>query len=168
VSLADSPALDSTELLRKLTARGVDFVVIGGIAVVLHGSARITQDLDVCVATDAGNLSALGHVLADLDARLRGVEEDVPFVPDARTLRSAEVLTLVTKLGALDVLARPAGVQGYQHLRRRAERFELDRFSVLVAAIDDLVAMKHAAGRPKDLADIAELQAIARLRRRAH
>jgi len=167
VSVADYPALDSTELLRRLTARGVDFVVIGGIAVVLHGSARITQNLDICFATDDANLSALGQVLIGLDARLRGVDDDLPFVPDARTLRSVEVVTLVTNLGALDVLARPSGAPSYERLRRRADRFELGDFTVLVAAIDDLLAMKHAAGRAKDLADVAELQAIARLRRRA-
>jgi hypothetical protein len=167
VSVADYPALDSTELLRRLTARGVDFVVIGGIAVVLHGSARITQDLDICFATDDANLSALGQVLIGLDARVRGVDDGLPFVPDARMLRNVEVLTLVTNLGALDVLARPSGAPSYERLRRRADRFELDDFTVLVAAIGDLLAMKQAAGRAKDLADIAELQAIARLRRRA-
>lgn len=167
VSLADSPPLDSTELLRRLTTRGVDFVVIGGIAAVLHGSARITQDLDVCFATDDGNLHALGGVLTDLGARLRGVGEDVPFVADARTLRHVAVLTLVTELGALDVLTRPSGAPTYQRLRQRADRVDLGNFTVLVTAIDDLLAMKRAAGRPKDLADIAELEAIARLRRRA-
>jgi hypothetical protein len=105
-------------------------------------------------------------VLAELEARLRGVPDDVPFVPDARTLRSVGVLTLVTRLGAIDVLARPAGAPAYERLRRSADRFELDGFTVLVASIDDLVAMKQAAGRPKDLADVAELQAIVRVRRR--
>lgn len=167
MSLADTPALDATELLRRLTARGVDFVVIGGIAAVLHGSARITQDLDVCFATDDGNLLTLGRVLTDLGARLRGVAEDVPFVADAPTLRRVEVLTLVTELGALDVLARPSGAPGYERLRQRADRFELDTFTVLVASIDDLLAMKRAAGRPKDLADVVELEAIVQLRRRA-
>jgi Nucleotidyltransferase of unknown function (DUF6036) len=166
VSIADNPALDAIELLRRLTARGVDFVVIGGIAAVLHGSARVTQDLDVCFAADDANLSALGAVLVDLHARLRGVEEEVPFVADAHTLRRAEVLTLVTTLGALDVLARPSGAPTYERLRRRAERFELEGFTVLVAAIDDLIAMKQAAGRAKDLADVAELETIARLRRK--
>ena len=166
MSLADDPDLDSTELLRRLTARGVDFIVIGGIAAVMHGSARVTQDLDIRFATDEANLSALGHVLTGLNARLRGVDDDGPFVADARTLRNVEVLTLLTELGPLDVLARPAGAPSYERMRRRADRFELEDFSVLVAAIDDLVAMKLAAGRKKDLADIAELQTITRLRGR--
>ena len=160
------PPLHADEILRALTARGVDFVVIGGIAGVLHGSAQATYDLDICYATDAGNLTALGEVLIDLEARLKGISDPVPFVPDASTLRRVELLTLVTREGELDILSRPAGRRGYEALRRNAERLDLDGFSVLVASIDDLIAMKAAAGRPKDLAAIEELEAIRRLRGR--
>jgi hypothetical protein len=156
--------LDAAGILRRLTARGVDFVVIGGIAAVLHGSARATFDLDLCFATDKANLDGLGEVLIDLDARLRGVCDEVPFVPDAATLRQVDVLTLRTALGDLDVLARPAGVTRYETLRRGADRYELGGFSVLVASVADLIAMKRAAGRAKDLADVEELEAILRLR----
>jgi predicted nucleotidyltransferase len=159
-----SRALDTNTILRRLVARGVDFVVIGGIAAVLHGSARSTFDLDVCFATDRVNLEALGEVLVGLGARLRGVSDDVPFVPDADTLRHVEVLTLETEAGDLDVLARPAGMRSYDELRRRADRFDLGDYAVLVASIPDLLAMKSAAGRPKDLQDIDELEAILRLR----
>ncbi len=143
---------------------GVDFVIIGGIAAVLHGSAQNTFDLDICYATDPGNLRALGRSLIELEARLKGVEENVPFIPDERTLRRTEVLTMQTAAGELDILARPAGSPGYESLRRRADRFELDGFSVLVASIEDLISMKLAAGRTKDRAAVAELQAIERLR----
>jgi hypothetical protein len=165
-SLSKRPTLDAAAILRRLVERGVDFVVIGGIAAVLHGSARNTFDLDVCFATDPANLEALGEVLVALGARLKGVEDEVPFVPDAMTLTRVEVLTMVTRFGELDVLARPAGAARYDALRRRAERFELGGFSVLVASIEDLISMKQAAARDKDLADIRELEAIRRLRRR--
>src|SRR4030081_1508849 len=89
-------ALQADEILRRLTARGVDFVVIGGIAAVLHGSAQMTFDLDICYATDHGNLDALGEVLVALGARLKGADDDLHFVPDARTFRRVEVLTMVT------------------------------------------------------------------------
>jgi hypothetical protein len=158
------PPLRADSILRRLTTRGVDFVVIGGIAAVLHGSAQATYDLDICYATDPGNLAALGDVLADLGARLKGVEESIPFTADAATLRRVELLTMVTREGELDVLARPAGSLGYEVLRRHADRYDLDGFSILVASIDDLIAMKHAAGRLKDLAAIEELEAIKRLR----
>jgi hypothetical protein len=147
-------------------SRGVDFVVIGGIAAVLHGSPRATFDLDVCFATDESNLEALGEVLVGLDARLKGVADDIPFVPDAGTLRHVEALTLDTAAGELDVLAKPSGASRYDTLRRRADRFDLGGFSVLVASLEDLIAMKQAANRPKDRADVEELEAIRRLRRR--
>lgn len=159
------PDLDVDAVLRPLTVRGVDFVVIGGIAAVLHGSPRATFDLDLCFAGDRANLEALGAVLVELEARLRGVDDPgLPFVPDADTLRRIEVLTLSTTAGDVDVLARPAGTKGYEALRRSADRFDLGGYSVLVASIEDLIAMKTAANRPKDLQDIAELETILRLR----
>ncbi len=152
------------EILRRLTERGVDFVVIGGYAAVLHGSPRITQDLDITFATDPPNLEVLGTVLGELRARLYGVYDDVPFVADGRTLARAELLTLQTDLGKLDLLARPAGAPPYATLRRRAASFDVGGFLVRVADIEELIEMKEVVGRPKDLADIAELDAIARLR----
>lgn len=158
------PPLQVDRILGRLVAHSVDFVIIGGIAAVLHGSAQNTFDLDITYATDEANLAALGEALVELDARLKGVEEKVPFVPDGRTLRQPEILTMITAAGELDVLARPGGGPGYQALRTRAERFEIGDFSIHVASLDDLIAMKTAAGRPKDLAAIDELEAIKRLR----
>jgi predicted nucleotidyltransferase len=163
--MTERAALDVGELLRALVQRGVDFVVIGGIAAVLQGSARNTFDLDICFAVDPTNLKALATVLTELQARLRGVDEQVPFVADERTLSQIEVLTLVTTFGELDLLARPAGAPTYARLRARAERFDIGGVAVSVAAIDDLIAMKRAAGRAKDLADIEELETIKQLRR---
>lgn len=155
--------LRASELLRRLTEADVDFVVIGGIAVVLLGSARNTKDLDITFATDAANLEALGEVLIGLHARLRGIDEDVPFVPDARTLRHVSRLTLDTDAGWLDLLAEPPGGPPYAALRARATELDLDGVCVRVADIDDLIAMKKTAGRLRDLADVDELEAIKRL-----
>jgi hypothetical protein len=162
---AEWPELDVEQILRRLTAAGVDFVVIGGIALVLSGSARLTRDLDIVFAPDEGNLDALGGVLVDLEARLRGVDEVIPFSPDGRTLRNAQLLTLDTGAGWLDVHRQPDGAPAYDVLRRNAERVRLGDFAVLVASPDDMIAMKRAAGRPQDIADIAEWEAIKRLRR---
>ena len=163
---AEWPDLEVEVMLRRLTEAGVDFVVIGGIAMLLHGSARLTRDLDIVFASDHANLEALGGVLVGLEARLRGIEEDVPFVPDASTLANVQLLTLDTSAGWLDVHRRPEGAPTYLRLRRRAERVELGGFSVLVASPNDLIAMKRAAGRPIDLIDLEELDAIKRLRQR--
>lgn len=150
-------------LLRALTEGGVDFVVIGGIAAVAHGSLQITQDLDICYAGDEANLERLGAVLVSLGATLAGVTDDVPFVPDARTLRHVRVLTLNTPDGALDVLAEPNGSSGYARLRAGAIEAQVAGATVRIAGLDDLIAMKKAAGRPKDRIYIEELEAIRRL-----
>lgn len=162
--MAAWPDLDAEAALRALTRGEVDFVIVGGIAVVLHGAAILTTDLDVVFAPAPENLERLGAVLVGLEARLRGVEEDVPFVPDAATLRSIDLLTLNTTAGPLDVLRAPSGAPSYAVLKRRAEVQDLGGFEVCVAAIPDLIAMKHAAGRMKDLAAIEELEVIMRLR----
>jgi hypothetical protein len=158
------PDLDAPRILRSLVSAGVDFVVIGGIAVVLHGYPRLTRDLDVAFAHDAGNLEALSGVLISLGAKLRGVGDDVPFVPDQRTLQGIELLTMETDAGWFDVHRLPRGIDSYENLRRNAERIPLDDFFILVASPDDLIAMKEVAGRPLDQADIAALEAIKRLR----
>jgi hypothetical protein len=153
-------------LLGTLTAHGVDFVVVGGIAATLLGSARDTFDVDICPATDAPNLKSLGRALTDLNAQLRGVEEALPFVPDEHLLRKVDLLTLETDAGPLDILFRPGGSPPFAQLRRRAERKDLGSFAVLVASPDDLIAMKAGARRPKDLVVVEELEAIKRLRQR--
>jgi hypothetical protein len=160
------PEFRVDRLLGTLTAHNVDFVVVGGIAATLLGSASDTFDLDICPATDAGNLDRLGNALVDLGARLRGIEESAPFTPDGAALARVEILTLETESGPLDVLMRPGGAPPYEELRRRAERKDIGAFSVLVASIDDLIAMKLSAGRPKDLLMVDELEAIRRLRER--
>jgi hypothetical protein len=161
---AEYPNLDAALILQKLVAAGVDFVVIGGIAVILHGYPRLTRDLDIAFAHDRANLEALGRVLVDLNATLRGVDADVTFTPDARTLQGIDLLTLETSAGWLDIHRLPQGVTSYDSLRRNAERVEIEDFTVMLASPDDLIAMKEAAGRILDRADIAALEAIKRLR----
>jgi predicted nucleotidyltransferase len=155
---------DAAELLRRLVHAGVDFVIIGGVAAILHGSGRLTRDLDIVFAPDEGNLQALGRVLVESEARLRGMDDDVPFVADARTLHGIQLLTLETNAGWFDVHRRPDGAPPYDALRRQAERMDVGGFSVLVASLDDLLAMKRAAGRAQDLVDVETLEAIKRLR----
>jgi hypothetical protein len=158
------PELDVSGLLVRLASADVDFVVLGGVAVIAHGYVRNTEDLDISYASDADNLEALGGVLLDLGARLRAIDEDIPFIPDARTLRRTQILTLDTPLGGLDLLANPDGSPGYAALKANAERIDFDGFEVRIAGIEDLLAMKRAAGRPKDRPDIEALVAIQRLR----
>ena len=138
-------------------------MVVGGVAMVLHGSARFTKDLDLCYSADRPNLDLLGRALVELEAKLRGIDEAVPFVPDGRTLRRTGILTLDSAEGPIDLLVQPAGAPSYEELRRRAVRMDLGEFGVLVASLDDLAAMKRAAGRAIDLVDLEEIEVIRRL-----
>jgi Nucleotidyl transferase AbiEii toxin, Type IV TA system len=160
-----NPEFRPRSLLRSLTEAGVDFVVIGGVAVIMQASPRLTKDLDICYDPGHENLERLAAVLIKLEARLRGVDEDLPFVPDARTLRRTQILTLTTVDGGMDLLVDPDGAPSYAALRRRASWVEFEGISVRVASVDDLIAMKRAAGRPQDLVDLEALE-IARMRTR--
>jgi predicted nucleotidyltransferase len=157
-----NPELRLRALLLKLTQGGVDFVVIGGVAVILQGSPRFTKDLDICYALEQDNLDRLGDVLIELQAKLRTVDEDVPFVPDGRTLRQTQILTLTTDDGQIDLLASPDGAPGYPDLRAKANAIDIEGVTVRIASIDDLLAMKRAAKRPADLIDIESLEAARR------
>jgi len=167
VAVASWPDFRPTALLASLARAEVDFVVIGGVAVVVQASPRFTRDLDITYATDTANLGRLGALLVSLDARLRGVDDDLPFVPDVRTLRRPQILTLTTRTGDLDLLVNPPGAPTYAALHRRADAIDLDGTMVRVASIEDLIAMKQAAGRPQDALDLESLTAArARLRGR--
>ena len=153
-------AFDPLRVLNALNAAGVRYVIIGAYAGRILGSPTVTRDLDICHARDQANLDALARVLRDLRARLRGVDDDVPFTLDARSLANGDSFTFSTDAGDLDVLATPAGTRGYDELARTAVQTDLDGLRVLVADIDDLIRMKRAAGRPKDLIELEVLGAL--------
>jgi hypothetical protein len=164
VLVASVPEFRPVELLRRLAEAGIDFVVIGGIAVAAQGKAMTAMDLDITYDTDDENLERLGGVLLSLHARLRGVTDDVAYIPAARGLRDVQRLMLFTDYGALDLIVDPIGTASYAELRTRADRIELAGVEIRVAALDDLLAMKRAAGRPHDLAQVEALEAIRRTR----
>ena len=131
-----------------------------------HGSARNTNDLDICYSTNPANLEALGSALVELGATLRGVIDDLPFVPDLSTLKRTSILTLTSQDGDIDLLVGPAGSPPYDELRAHAERVTIDGMGLLIASLDDLETMKRAANRPKDRLDLEEIEVIRRLRAR--
>ena len=156
----DEVEFQPVRLLEELQAGNVRYVVIGGVAGRILGSPLITADLDVCYARDDPNLEALAKMLQRVHARLRGAPPDVPFRLDAKSLARGDSFTFVTDLGAFDILGTPAGTTGYDDLARTAVSVDLDGLVVLVASIDDLIRMKRAAGRAKDLRAVEELGAL--------
>jgi predicted nucleotidyltransferase len=162
--VASWPELRLTSLLGRLSGAKVDYVVVGGIAVAFQGYGRATKDLDITYATDPGNLQRLGDVLVAMHARLRGIAGDVGFVPDGRTLRRTQVLTLDTDDGALDLWVAPPGAPPYTALRAAADAVELDGVEIRIASLDHVIAMKRAAGRPQDLIDVEALEIARGLR----
>jgi hypothetical protein len=160
--MTDHPVrdFDPERLLRILGAHGVRFVLIGGWAAKLLGSPTVTGDIDICYARDAANLERLAAALAELHVRLRGAPAGLPFRPDSPTLAAGDVFTLVTDAGDLDLLGSPSGVGSFEDLDRAALALDLDGQVIRVASIDDLIRMKRAAGRPKDLVELEILGAL--------
>jgi hypothetical protein len=154
------PRFDPHRILRELHDEGVKFVVIGGIGASALGSPSVTNDLDICYERSKENLERLSRVLFRLGAKLRGAPEDIPFRPDARTLAAGDHFTFVTDAGDFDCMGTPSGSRGYADLADRAVLADMDGIEVLVASIDDLIRMKQAAGRPKDLIEVEVLGAL--------
>lgn len=155
---------DFRALVRALCAEGVRFIVIGGAAATAHGSARLTNDLDVVYARDADNVGRLVRALAPLRPYLRGAPPGLPFVWDERTVSHGLNFTLDTTAGAIDVLGEIVAGGRYEDLAPRSLRLTLFDETCLCLGIEALIANKRAVGRPKDLEAIAELELIAKMR----
>jgi hypothetical protein len=151
---------DPLGALRTLDRHGVRFVVIGGLGARLHGSPTVTNDTDVCYDRSPENLERLAAALMELHAQLRGADDEVPFVPDAATIAAGDHFTFSTTAGNLDCLGTPAGVDGFTGLIERAQAYDVEGLRVPVASIEDLIRMKRAAGRAKDLIEIDVLRAV--------
>ena len=154
------PEFEPESVVRLLGRHRVRYVVIGGLAAVTHGAPLITQDIDICYARDDANLRRLARALIEIHSQLRGADRDLRVRLDAKTLRAGDAFTLTTDMGWLDLLGAPAGTDGYEDLARTADAFDLFGYRVLVASVEDLIRMKRASGRPKDLLALEELGAL--------
>ncbi len=160
--MSELPRFRPDLILEVLIRHGVRFVLIGGIASQAHGSPSLTADIDICYARDPDNLSALADALSKLAAIRRGLPPDGPRMPplDARTLRAGGLFTLTTRYGDFDLLAAPDPGFDYQRLLEHAVGTTLHGAAVQIASLQDLMAMKRAAGRPKDLIELEILGAL--------
>ncbi len=151
---------DPERLLEVLLRWKVRFVVIGGFAGRLFGSPSLTNDLDICYARDPKNLAALSSALLELGATLRGAPDGLPFRPDAPTLAAGDHFTFATDAGNLDCLGTPMGSGGYQDLVAGSTKMSVGTMAVSVVALEDLIRLKQASARPKDVAEMEILAAL--------
>jgi predicted nucleotidyltransferase len=159
-------ATDFKGLLRGLLEARVDFILVGGVACNVHGSARATFDIDVVYARTADNIDRLVGALAPIQPYLRGAPAGLPFRFDAKTIQAGLNFTLSTSLGELDLLGEIIGGGPYEELLRATIEIDLFGFRCRCVTLEKLIGLKRSSGRAKDLEVLAELEAIAEERRR--
>jgi len=148
------------DILTRLNRHKVEFVVVGGLAGVVHGSALVTEDVDVCAPLSQQNLTRILAALADINPRFRMSPHRPPLPGDAERLAGYKNLYLITDLGQIDILSEITGVGAYEEVSRHAIAVELAGVRVHVMDIHALIESKKALGRVKDLRAAAELEAI--------
>jgi hypothetical protein len=146
--------------LSALADAGVSFILVGAYAAYVHGASQLTRALDICYERTPENLSRLASALVPFQPRLRGVPDDTPFTFDAQALAQGMNFTLQTDIGELDLLGKLSGVGHFSELARDAVELDLHGHPIRVASLDAIIRSKKAAGRPKDLIALPELEAI--------
>lgn len=157
---------DFARLLGALHRAKVGFVIIGGVAATVHGSARLTQDLDICYDRSDANLDRIVRALRPLHPYLRGVPRGLPFDWSSATLRSGLNFTLTTTAGDIDLLGEVTGGGTYDALAEQTIEVTLFGHKTLCLNLEWLIATKRAAGRPRDLEAIAELETLREINHR--
>jgi hypothetical protein len=155
-------ATDFRKVIEALAAEDVGYVLVGGLAMIAHGSTRVTVDLDLCYDRSRENVARLCRALAPMHPRLRDFPPELPFFWDEQTVRSGLNFTLTTDAGSVDLLGEIAGVGDYGIAARDAVSVDLYGHEVRILSLDSLERAKRAAGRAKDLLDLAEIEVIRR------
>ena len=151
---------DFERLLVALRSAEVSFVIIGGVAATVHGSARLTSDVDVVYERSRPNIERLVEALLPLHPYLRGAPRGLPFQFDVETVRRGLNFTLTTDAGPIDVLGEITGIGDYDAVLAVSEDVSLFGSIYRCINLDALIVSKRAAGRPKDLEAVAELELI--------
>jgi len=156
---------DLQKLLKALHQEQVEFVIIGGLAAVLQGSAYVTADFDLCYSRKKDNLEKLARALASFHPLLRAIPDRVPFRLDLSALRSGMNFTLATDVGDVDILGEVTGMGSYQQVEAFSEVMEIFGINCKVLTLEGLIKAKRALGRAKDLRILPELEALAEIRK---
>lgn len=152
--------VDLEELLPALSRAGVEHIIVGGVAAIVHGSARLTQDLDIVYHRTPDNIVRLANALEPFAPYLRGAPPGLPFRLDPETIQRGLNFTLVTSAGPLDVLGEIAGGGTYETLISHSRKLSVFGIECYCLGLDRLIQAKRDAGRPKDLEVLAELEAL--------
>ncbi|HVX83471.1 MAG TPA: hypothetical protein VH253_01515 [Phycisphaerae bacterium] len=163
--MADAPAKTELEQIAAIFARhGVEYLIIGGQAEVLHGSPRITYDIDFCYRRRRENFPRLAAALQELQCTLRGAPKDLPFILDARTIEMGNNFTFDTPLIDLDLLGYVEPIGTYEELRPNAVHYPSHGIDLWAISVEDLLRIKRHINRLKDQESIYQLLAIQRIR----
>lgn len=161
--------LDTERIIRTLADHRVDFILIGGLAAIAHGSTLATADADLLPSPEPDNLERLLDALEALEARVlvtdRRLAMEAGEIWEVTELRrgaagfaSAEAWHFTTSAGPIDVVMTAAAVGPHAaHLEQAVAR-EVFGVRILVAGLPDLIASKTALGRPKDEAVLRDLR----------
>ncbi len=152
---------DFAGLIRALADGGVECILVGGVAATIHGSARLTRDVDVVYSRRPDNLARIVAALGPFEPYLRGAPRGLPFQWDDDTVARGLNFTLTTTLGDIDLFGEITGGGGFDALRPHAHSVRVFDRDVLCLNLPMLIRVKRAAGRPRDLEALAELEAIA-------
>lgn len=151
------------KIVKLLDAHGVEFIVVGGQAAVLHGSPIPTYDVDLSYRRTKENLERLAAALKLINPTLRGAPADLPFILDAQSLALGSNFTFDTSYGELDLLGWMEPLGGYDDFASRAETIEIEGLVFRILSLEDLITIKRHIRRPKDQATLVQLEAIQRL-----
>ena len=151
-------------VVEPFVANDVDFVIVGGQAEALHGSARVTFDVDLCYRRAAANFEKLARAMALLNPTLRGAPPDLPFLLDAKTFAMGSNFTFDTHLGPVDLLGYLEPIGEFDAVAENAVGVQLGPWPVRIMSLEDLIRIKEHIKRPKDRDSLMHLRAIQRVR----
>lgn len=154
------------DILKILTENEVQFVVIGGVAAILHGSSSFTQDIDLCYDRSPENLERLSRALLPFHPTLRGAPEGLPFHFDPSTIKAGLNFTLSTDLGEVDLFGEVGSLGFYAQVVTASIEGEVHGIRCRLLDLDALIASKKFSGRKKDEEVVLQLEAIRELRKR--